>query len=94
MALLTTLLKAKRGLFSVLPLMRDTRVPLALKLITGAIAVVIVSPVDLLGDIPILGVLDDGVLLTLLCMWFAGQAGKHLIAAQPEPVAVPMRKVN
>jgi uncharacterized membrane protein YkvA (DUF1232 family) len=59
------------------PLLRDERVPGGLKVITGFLAVLIVSPLDVFGDIPVLGLLDDAVLLTLLCMlfvWLAMQA--------------------
>ena len=59
------------------PLMRDERVPLALKAAAGVLALLIISPVDVFGDIPVLGLLDDAVLLTLLCtlfVWVATQA--------------------
>lgn len=62
------------------PLLRDERVPLALKAIAGALALLIVSPVDLFGDIPVLGLFDDAVLLTLLCtlfVWAATQTLEH-----------------
>ena len=44
----------------------DQRVPFSLKALTAAGALVILSPVDLLGDIPVLGMLDDTLLLVLL----------------------------
>ena len=80
------LLVAKKAIFRTFPLMRDVRVPLSLKLLTAAIALVVVSPVDLFSDIPVLGALDDAALLTLLCVWFVSQAGKHV-----EPVPVRSR---
>lgn len=52
------------------PLIRDKRVPAGLKAVTGVLALLIISPLDVFGDIPVLGVLDDAVLLTLLCMLF------------------------
>lgn len=52
------------------PLMRDERVPNGLKAVTAVLALFIISPLDIFGDIPVLGVLDDAVLLTLLCMLF------------------------
>lgn len=52
------------------PLMRDERVPTGLKAVTGILALFIISPLDIFGDIPVLGLLDDAVLLTLLCMLF------------------------
>ena len=80
------LFAAKTAIFRTLPLMRDGRVPLALKLVAAAIALLVISPVDLFSDVPVLGALDDAALLTLLCMWFVSQAGKHV-----EPVPVRRR---
>jgi uncharacterized membrane protein YkvA (DUF1232 family) len=86
MRLLRLLLVAKKAIFRTLPLMRDVRVPWSLKLLTAAIALLVVSPVDLFSDIPVLGALDDAALLTLLCMWFVSQAGKHV-----EPIPIRAR---
>lgn len=83
MRLLRLLFAAKTAIFRTVPLLRDGRVPLALKLITAAIALLVISPVDLFSDIPVLGALDDAALLTLLCMWFVSQASKQV---QPVPV--------
>ena len=77
------LLAAKAAIVRTVPLLRDARVPLALKLIATAIALLVISPVDVFGDIPVLGALDDAALLTLLCMWFVSQASKHV---EPLPV--------
>jgi uncharacterized membrane protein YkvA (DUF1232 family) len=85
MRLIRLLFAAKNAIFRAAPLLRDARVPLALKLIAAAMALLVISPVDLFGDIPVLGALDDAALLTLLCMWFVSQASKHV-----EPV--PVRK--
>lgn len=65
----------------VLPLLRDSRVPGALKIGTGALALLIISPLDIFGDIPVLGMLDDAVLLTLLAMGFVALAARFI--AQP-----------
>jgi uncharacterized membrane protein YkvA (DUF1232 family) len=83
MKLLRLFMAAKTAVFRAFPLVRDARVPLTLKLIAAALAVLIVSPIDIFGDIPVLGALDDAALLTLLCMWFVGQAGRHV---EPIPV--------
>jgi uncharacterized membrane protein YkvA (DUF1232 family) len=80
---------AKTAIFRTVPLMRDTRVPLVLKLVAAAIALLVVSPIDVFGDIPVLGALDDAALLTLLCMWFVSQAAKRV-----EPVPVRRRPGN
>jgi uncharacterized membrane protein YkvA (DUF1232 family) len=74
---------AKTAIFRTVPLMRDARVPLALKLVAAAIALLVVSPIDVFGDIPVLGALDDAALLTLLCVWFVGRAAK---CVEPVPV--------
>jgi uncharacterized membrane protein YkvA (DUF1232 family) len=86
MRLVRLLLGAKTAIFRTVPLVRDGRVPLELKLIALAIALLVISPVDLFSDIPVLGALDDAALLTLLCMWFVSQASKHV-----EPVPVRRR---
>ena len=89
MRLLRLLFAAKTAIFRTVPLLRDGRVPLALKLIAIAIGLVVISPVDLFGDIPVLGALDDAALLTLLCMWFVSQASRHV-----EPIPVRRRQGN
>jgi len=77
---------AKTAILRTVPLMRDNRVPVALKALAAVLAILVVSPIDLFGDIPVLGVLDDAALLTLLCMAFVHVAGKHV-----EPVRVRAR---
>jgi uncharacterized membrane protein YkvA (DUF1232 family) len=77
MALPRLLFVAARSARRVWPLLRDERVPAGLKVITGILALLIISPLDVFGDIPVLGLFDDAVLLTLLCMlfvWLATQA--------------------
>lgn len=86
MRLIRLLFTAKTAIFRTVPLMRDARVPLALKLIAAAVGMLVISPIDLFGDIPVLGALDDAALLALLSMWFVSQAAKHV-----EPVPVRRR---
>src|SRR5580658_10657296 len=86
MRLARLLLAAKTAIFRTLPLVRDARVPTSLKLIAAAIALLVISPIDVFSDIPVLGALDDAALLTLLCVWFVSQASKHV-----EPVPVRRR---
>ena len=69
---------AKHALPRVVPLMRDERVPLWLKVLTLAAAVVVISPLDVFGDIPILGMLDDAALLLLLVNLFVLLADRAL----------------
>lgn len=86
MKLVRLFLAAKTAIFRTVPLMRDARVPTVLKLTAAALAVLVISPIDLFGDIPVLGALDDAALLTLLCMWFVSQAARHV-----EPIPVRRR---
>jgi uncharacterized membrane protein YkvA (DUF1232 family) len=65
---------AWRNFQRIFPLMRDERVPLGLKIATGVMGLLIVSPLDVFGDIPVLGLLDDAVLLTLLAVAFVALA--------------------
>lgn len=48
----------------------DQRVPLSLKMLTGFGALLVMSPVDLLGDIPVIGAVDDTLLLVGLAWLF------------------------
>jgi uncharacterized membrane protein YkvA (DUF1232 family) len=70
MAVPGTIASAIRNFKRAWPLMRDERVPTALKAAAAIMALFIISPLDIFADIPILGLLDDAVLLTLLCMLF------------------------
>lgn len=74
---------ARKALPNVIPLMRDSRVPLALKLLAGGLALLIVSPFDIFGDIPVIGALDDAALLTFAAILFVRLASRHV-----EPVRV------
>ncbi len=58
--------------------MRDGRVSITLKLVTAAFALLILSPLNFLGDIPLLGFFDDAALLLMLSTWFVNQAVKHV----------------
>src|SRR5580704_11879029 len=89
MRLLRLLFAAKAAIFRTLPLVRDARVPLSLKVVAALIGLLIISPLDLFGDIPVLGALDDAALLTLLCVWFVSRAVRHV-----EPVPVRRRPAN
>lgn len=77
MKLFRTLARAKTSLFRVLPMMRDARVPGHLKWGAGALALLIVSPLDIFGDIPVLGLIDDAALLSILAVAFVALATKH-----------------
>ncbi len=51
--------------------------PLRLKLIALGLALFIISPLNILGDIPLLGIADDVALLALLINWFVRTAERH-----------------
>lgn len=58
-------------------LVRDPRVPLRLKVLTAAAALFILSPLNILGDIPLLGILDDAALLALVLTWFVRAGSRY-----------------
>jgi len=60
----------RASLPSVVPLMRDHRVPAWLKVGVAAGALVLISPLDPFADVPVLGALDDAVMLALLAHAF------------------------
>lgn len=53
---------------------RDARVPLPLKLLALAAGVFILSPLNILGDIPLLGIADDAALLAGVASLFVKYA--------------------
>jgi uncharacterized membrane protein YkvA (DUF1232 family) len=77
MTLLRLLLTSRRTLARAYALARDARVPMRLKLLALCGAVFILSPLNILGDIPLLGIADDAVLLALLLSWFVRAAAPH-----------------
>jgi uncharacterized membrane protein YkvA (DUF1232 family) len=77
-----------------LPLMRDERVPFTLKAAAVAMGLLIISPLDIFGDIPILGLLDDAVLLTLLAMLFVTLATRTIeknVTPEQKPTGAALR---
>jgi uncharacterized membrane protein YkvA (DUF1232 family) len=67
----------KKQLLEAWRLIRSSRVPLWLKLSAVGLAVLIVSPLDPLADIPVLGLIDDVALMGLLLGWFVRSATVH-----------------
>lgn len=61
-------------------LYRDGRVPGWLKLAGVAGAVLIISPLDLFSDIPLLGPIDDIALLYMLAQMFIGMCPPGIVA--------------
>jgi uncharacterized membrane protein YkvA (DUF1232 family) len=73
-------------------LFMDARVPSLLKVGTIAAALVVISPADLLGDIPLLGPIDDLAMLILLVNLFvrfspAGIVDEHRGVVGADPAA-------
>jgi uncharacterized membrane protein YkvA (DUF1232 family) len=57
-------------------LLGDPEVPARCKLALGALAVYLVSPIDLVPDfLPVVGVLDDAILVALTLRWIVRTAG-------------------
>ena len=84
MGLLRLLLTSRRTLARAIALVRDVRVPLRLKLLAAAGVLFIVSPLNILGDIPLLGLFDDAALLALLAGWFVRAAGPYGVEISKE----------
>jgi len=70
----------------------DRRVPSSLKVLTGLGALLVISPVDVLSDIPILGAFDDVALLALLAMLFVRFCPRDVVAEYFDPAASPKLK--
>lgn len=83
------LFRVWRSFAEAIRLARHPAVPLHLKIIAGVLALVIISPVNILGDIPLLGMLDDVALLALLAGWFARAAAPYAAAVTLEGELVP-----
>jgi len=66
----------------IVPLMRHPNVPLWAKGAAIAVAVLIISPLNVLGDIPFLGFLDDAALLGLLVHFFVSFAQQRIVAEE------------
>lgn len=73
-------LVAKRELPRALPLFRNPAVPAWAKLLALVAAVLIVSPLNLLSDIPLLGFFDDAVLLAIVLHQFVKFADYRAMA--------------
>ena len=68
--------RIRRTLLDALRMLRNPRVPLRLKLLTLGLALLIISPLNILGDIPLLGIVDDVALLSMLAGWFVRAAAR------------------
>ena len=78
MGLFRLLLTSRATLVRAYALARDARVPAHLKLLALLGAVLILSPLNVLEFIPIVGIVDDVVLFGLLLSWFVRAAERAL----------------
>lgn len=65
---------SRRQLARVPALLASGHVPLRVKLVALGAALLILSPLNILGDIPLLGIADDVALLGMLMAWFVRTA--------------------
>ena len=77
---LKTLWAMRRNVVRIGRLFMDQRVPMSLKALTAVGALVIMSPVDVLGDIPVLGMVDDTLLLVFLGWLFLRLCPPEVVA--------------
>lgn len=78
MRILRTVFLARRNLARVLPFLRDARVPVQLKLAAVALALLVFTPLNVLGYIPVVGFFDDAALLMFIASWFVASATRHV----------------
>jgi uncharacterized membrane protein YkvA (DUF1232 family) len=91
MNLLRLVSVARSSLPRLLPLMRDARVPMWLKGATVVAGLLIISPLDIFGDVPVLGLFDDITLLALLATLFVNIASR---LSRKQETAESMRVVG
>lgn len=56
----------------------DRRVPGRLKLLAVAATLLVLSPLNLLGDLPLLGALDDAGMVILVLTWFTRASAPYV----------------
>jgi uncharacterized membrane protein YkvA (DUF1232 family) len=77
----------RRNATRVARLFLDQRVHLALKASTALAALLIISPLDIFGDVPGLGLVDDTALLMMLAWVFVRLCPAHVVAEHFGPPA-------
>ena len=85
MRLLRLFLTSRRTIVRAWALGRDARVPKHLKILAALGALLILSPLNLLGDIPLIGFFDDVALIGFLLSWFVRVAGRDAAAVGSAP---------
>jgi uncharacterized membrane protein YkvA (DUF1232 family) len=94
MGLLKLFLTSRKSLGRIPALVQSARVPMRLKLLALAAALFILSPLNILGDIPLLGIVDDVALLALLINWFVRTAERHEAAPTIEATDLMARSFS
>jgi uncharacterized membrane protein YkvA (DUF1232 family) len=94
MGLLMLFARSPRLIVQAYRLLRHPGVPSRLKLMTAAGAALILSPIDLFGDIPVLGLFSDSVLLALLLAWFVRMGTRSIEAGPPVDVTPPRAEAS
>ena len=82
-------LSARKTAFSAWTALLDARVPRRLKFIALAAVLFVISPLNLLGDIPLLGIVDDSALLGLVLVWFTRASLPYTNTLNGGPIARP-----
>ncbi len=88
MGLLRLLLTSRATLVRAWQLARDARVPGQLKLLALVGALLIVSPLNVLEFVPVIGIVDDVVLFGFLLSWFVRAAERSLVTGEIEGTAI------
>lgn len=88
MGLFRLLFTSRALLIRAFALARDARVPGRLKLLALLGAVLIVSPLNVLEYIPLLGIVDDVVLFGVLLSWFVRAAEGSLVSETIDATAI------
>jgi uncharacterized membrane protein YkvA (DUF1232 family) len=81
MRLIRLLTTSRRSLVRLPGLLLSAAVPLRYKLLVVGLALLILSPLNIFGDVPFLGILDDVVLFGLLLDWFVRTAERAIATA-------------
>jgi uncharacterized membrane protein YkvA (DUF1232 family) len=81
MRLIRLLATSRRSLVRLPRLLLSEAVPLRYKLLVVGLTLLIISPLNIFGDVPFLGILDDVVLFGLLVDWFVRTAERAIATA-------------
>ncbi|HYZ15125.1 MAG TPA: hypothetical protein VE591_01940, partial [Candidatus Acidoferrum sp.] len=81
MRLIRLFTTSRRSLVRLPGLLLSDAVPLRYKLLVVGLALLIISPLNIFGDIPFFGIVDDVVLFGLLLDWFVRNAERSIATA-------------